>query len=748
MTMTVVAEPQTTELDPITFEVIRHRLLAITDEQVATLSQISGSPLVTEATDFNVGLYLADGAAVAMGRTILFHAASIARVVGYVIDDCSEDPGIAPGDMFVVNNPWKGAQHAMDVGVVAPIFHAGELVAWSGAMCHMLDVGGLRPSSFCIGATEMYQEGLQLPPMKIVEHGRPRKDVLELILAHTRVPATVNLDLKGLIAANTTAARGVERLIGRYGRATVTGVMSGLIDQSERRMRRRLRELPDGVVRSVGYIDNDGAEVDEIYEVALEMTKRGDAIRFDFNGSSPQAPSYINCTMTGLMCGLAAAVLPTIAYDIPWNAGLFRPIEVVCEEGLICNATPPAAVSGGVLEAQWMVEMTAQEALSKLAACSEAHHGEAQAVPAGGPDICMFAGVNNEGERFTQVMLDILATGGGAYADHDGVWTQGQHDIERQTIANAETNELDLPILYLWRGLAPDSGGAGRHRGGLTLGSAWTFTGEEPMEIMCGGHGWSVPNSVGLFGGHPGAENDRLLIERSDVRARLAAGRVPAPEEVVGTRRATRGRYGRFTVTRDDVYAVRPQSGGGWGDPLDRPVAALREDLDGRAVSRVAARDVYGAVLDEHGLVDEAATAERRRELRDRRAVWPIEAPAPELPDGGGLVGVASLGEALEIAGDGARHWTRCRCGHVLCGAGDAWRRHARRAVTSARRLGPAVPRLDERMEVRQYACPGCLKLLATDVTRAGADPLHDIELNLSRTRQKENRNAAQAHVA
>ena len=215
MAMSVQPVSAAIDVDPVTFEVIRHRLLAITDEQAGTLAAISGSPLVTEANDFNVGLYMSDGSAVAMGRTVLYMASSIAQIVGYVIADCQDEPGIAPGDLFVVNHPWKGAMHAMDMGVVAPIFHDGEIVAWSGAMCHLVDVGGLRPSSFCIGATEMFQEGLQLPPTKLVDSGVLRSDVLALILSHSRVPATVNLDIKGLIAANNTAVRSVAELIER-----------------------------------------------------------------------------------------------------------------------------------------------------------------------------------------------------------------------------------------------------------------------------------------------------------------------------------------------------------------------------------------------------------------------------------------------------------------------------------------------------------------------------------------------------
>ena len=207
--------------------------------------------------------------------------------------------------------------------------------------------------------------------------------------------------------------------------------MNGVVELSDRRFRQRLRSLPDAIVRTRAYIDNDGANPDEIYEVGLEMTKSGDSITFDFSSSSPQAPSYINCTWAGLAAGVTAAVLPTIAYDTPWNAGLFRAMHIECPEGLICNATLPAAVSGGTLEATWMVEMASQEALSKLVACSDEFIGEAQAPPAGGPDLLLFSGLNNQGERFAQAMLEVLATGGGAYGDHDGVATQGQHNIER-----------------------------------------------------------------------------------------------------------------------------------------------------------------------------------------------------------------------------------------------------------------------------------------------------------------------------
>lgn len=715
-------------VDPVTFEVIRHRLLAITDEQGATLAAISGSPHVVNANDFNVGLYLPDGSVAAMGRTILLHSASMALITRHVIADCEADPGIHPGDMFVVNNPWKGSIHAQDVGVVAPIFFEGELLAWTGAMCHMPDVGGSRPGSFCSDATESYQEGLQLTPTKLVDSGTVRSDVWNLILAHTRAPAAFDLDLRGLVGANNTAVRAMTQLAERYGAETVRQVMGGLIDLSDRRLRQRLRTLPDATVHSTAYLDNDGG-LGRLYEVDLVLTKTGDTLRFDYSGSSPQAPGYINCTSSGLMAGINAALLPTLAFDAPWNEGLFRPVEVECPEGLICNAKRPAAVSGGALEAGWLVEMAAIEALSKLIACSDELMGEAQATPAGGPDQFVLSGVNAHGDAFTHVILDCLATGGGAYAARDGLWTQGQHNIERQRISNAESMELETPLLYLWRGLVPDSGGAGRRRGGQSMGSVYLVHRGEDLRATCNGHGWEVPNSTGLFGGYPGTQNIREVVTGSDTWEQFARGRIPADtEEIGGERPPMRGRQGMFPMAPGDVIKTVHQSGGGWGDPLARPFDELADDLRHGAVSADAAARLYGAVVGTDGRLDEDASRRRRADLLEARRAWPSARPPVPVPDGAERAG--PLGDALDVVRtpDGAR-FVRCRCGQGLSRLEDPWREHAGLSVGQDVHEVSKAHRLTGELELRRYACPGCGALLATDVARTGSAVRHDVRL-------------------
>lgn len=727
---TTTTDPTTgsAEVDPVTFEVIRHRLLAITDEQGATLAAISGSPHVVNANDFNVGLYLPDGSVAAMGRTILLHSASMALVTRHVIDDCTDNPGINPDDMFVVNNPWKGSIHAQDMGVIAPIFVDGELLAWTGAMCHMPDVGGSRPGSFCNDATECYQEGLQLPPTKLVEGGEIRSDVWNLIMSHTRAAPAFTLDLRGLVGANNTAVRAMTQLARRYGTDTVRQVMAGLIELSERRLRQRLRTLPDAVVRSTAYLDNDGG-LGETYDVSLTLTKSGEKLSFDYSDSSPQVPGYVNCTFSGLMAGINAALLPSLAFDAPWNEGLLHPVEVVCPEGRICNATRPAAVSGGALEAGWLVEMTAVEALSKLLACSDDLMGEAQALPAGGPDQFVLSGVNAHGERFTHVMLDCLATGGGAYEHRDGVWTQGQHNIERQRVSNAESMELETPMLYLWRGLVTDSGGAGRRRGGQSMGSVYLVHGGTELKAMCNGHGWEVPNSAGVFGGYPGTQNIRELVRDSDADEQLSAGHIPGrAADVAGERPVMRGRQGMFPIGSGDVISTTHQSGGGWGDPLARPVAELRRDLDIGAVSTDAAVRLYGAVLDADGLIDEEATDARRAALLAQRRAWPSGLPPVTTPDGSDRVG--PLGDGLEVvaAPDGER-FVRCACGQGLSRAGDPWRAHAAAHVGNDVHEISMATRFTDKLELRFYACPACGALLALDVARKNSPIVHDVEL-------------------
>ena len=268
-----VYDYQRVAVDPITFEVIRHRLVSISEEQAATLSAISGSPLVNDATDFNTGIFRANGEIVTLGKTVLYHAASVAEMIKHIIADCDEEPGIRPGDMFLVNHPYKGALHPPDCGLVAPIFHDGRRIAWIGVCAHQISVGGVPGPQ----ATDVRQEGILIPPLRIVENGEYRQDIMAMVFGMSMAPVNMSLDFRGFMASNRLATQRLDETIRQYGIDTVLSVMDGAIELSHDAVRERLRELPNGIFRSQTFLDHDGVE-NRLYRIALEMAETGDLV--------------------------------------------------------------------------------------------------------------------------------------------------------------------------------------------------------------------------------------------------------------------------------------------------------------------------------------------------------------------------------------------------------------------------------------------------------------------------------------
>ena len=464
MTPIAITAGTATTIDPITFEVIRHKLQAITEEQAITLKRVSGSPVVTEATDFNNGLYLADGSIVTMGPQVIFHTGTMSTVIRNIIKDFAPRDDIHEGDMFILNDPYRGAIHQPDVSIVAPIFHEGRHIAWAGTCAHQLDVGGMSFGSWAYAATDVQQEAMLLTGLKLVEGGKLREDLWQMIMSMTRLPNYLGLDFKGMIAANNVAILRMGELFQRYGVGTVEAVMGAEIDASERRMRERLRQIPDGIYRARDYIDHDG-HTNKLYEVCLAVHKTGDEIVFDLEGTSLQAPGFINCTWSGMKGALFTGLLPILAPDIRWNEGVLRTVTIRAPEGILCNAKWPAPVSGATVCAVWIVMNVAVAALSRMVSCAPAMIREAQAVTKGQMSVLTLAGKNRDGESYGTLLLDSMAGGGGASVDLDGLDGSGDYDVPRPAIANVEANESSGPLLYLFRSFVPDTAGPGRTRG-------------------------------------------------------------------------------------------------------------------------------------------------------------------------------------------------------------------------------------------------------------------------------------------
>ena len=714
------------DVDPITFEVIHHRLISISEEQAATLQAISGSPLVNDASDFNTGIFRSHGEIVTLGKTVLFHAASVAEMIKHIIVDCHVNPGIRPGDMFLVNHPYKGALHQPDFGMVAPVFHAGKLIAWIGVCAHQLDVG----SSGGSAATDIYQEGMLVPPVKIVENDELRSDIMAMVLGMSRMPGNLSLDFRGMMAANRVALRRLHETIEQYGIDTVLSVIDGALELSEKAVRERLRELPDGIYRSQKYLDHDGAQ-NKLYRVHVEMTKTGDHLTLDFTKSADQSHRFMNCTESGLLAGIRAALLPILAYDLPWNEGVFRPMEVVARSGSIVSARFPAPVSQGPLGAMWLVEMVVTDTLSLLVATSPKYIGEGQASPNGGPDGFSVHGINQHGERTAGAMLDMIYVGGGAYCDHDGLSPQGHRHIPAVRLQNVERNESHSPVLTIYRKFIPDTAGAGRNRGGISVGHAYVLHDVKSMRVGFACHCYESPLSTGMFGGYPAACNRRRLLKNATARAMIESGHIPHDtSKVEGELQILPAKIpGMIEFTDQDFHECSPSAGGGWGDPIEREPERVATDIRTNAVSRQMAHDLYGVVLAADGRIDQAATEARRGAIRAERLSWPQKKSLDPAPAKGSAVEIIALaGDRAKFVRIGGTRYFRCDCGHVIAPAAENWKPYARQSTTTAAELGPHIS-LHEELEAIRYACPSCARLHWVEIKLKTEAPLFDIEL-------------------
>jgi N-methylhydantoinase B len=718
----------TADPDPVVRQIVRNRLLAITDQMRLALQSVSGSPTVTEASDFFTGLYLPDGSFATMGHQVTFEAPPVGALIRHLL---AQERPLRDGDRIIGNDPFVGALHQNDLQMCAPLFAGGELIAWAGVMAHETDMGGMDFASWSPNATEIWQEGLRIPAVTLVDAGTLRTDVLDMILAATRLPAQVGLDIRAFIATLNVAADRLAALGERYGVRVVQTVMTHMVQASESAMRARLRELPDGTVRVHDYLEHDG-HTDRLFTVDLVATKRDDRLVLDFSGSSPQAAGFVNCSRAGLAGGVAGALIPTLGWDLAWNDGLLRPVTVTAPDRLICTALPPAPVGSATVETVWVVSNVVAAALNRLLAAAPEFQHRAQAVCSGTMATFNLGGHNQYGERFGLHLMDPLAGGFGAFSDRDGPDAAGPLNTPCPSIADVEVNEQVSPLFYAYRRMAPDSGGPGRRRGGRGAEIALTLAVPE-AEALIMTHGAEVPNATGLSGGLPGGT----------VRQQWGSGMAGGQPTTLGSfdpaRLADLGpKPGSTPMTDRDVFAVRWQGGGGVGDPLDRNPADVVRDVTSGAVTLRQAGEVYGVSVS-NGRADIPVTTARRRALRAARLGVPVdevpEDPGPAAPDTAPPDLAEderwlSLGDRLRLVhgNDGWRVVTTG--GALLCRDHTRWRTGA--APRTMRLQGPAGATLHQDLTVTASCCPVTGALLGVDVHLAGTQAAHELDLDLS----------------
>jgi N-methylhydantoinase B len=712
-------------LDPFLYEVLRHRLWTINVEGALALQRVSGSPLATEAFDMNTAILSGAGEVVIVGPYLLTGPMGQGMIVRWILARAAEDP-IEPGDVFLCNDPYVGSAHQNCVTLVAPIHVGPELIAWAGATLHVVDVGGATAGQVGIGARSILDEAPTTAPVRLVRGGRFDESVEAAYLARSRTPELNALDLRAKLAAVNTIAQRIRTLADEHGSAAIVAVLAETVERATDHFRDRLRELPDGVIRKTAFLDVAHGESVEHLAVTLRLDKRGDRLVLDFRGSSPQAPAIVNCTRSGLLSGVLVGVLATLVWDAPWcPAAIERSIEVLSSEGSVVDARWPAGCSMATMAAGFATTTATALAAGDLLARSPSLRERAMAAWAGAVGSVDVFGEDATGRRFGTVLLDTMASGTGASGAGDGVDSGGFLRSMACVVANVEHIEAQFPLLYLYRRQEADTGGPGRHRGGVGVGYAIVPHGVERIDMVSPHFsGTSEPESLGLVGGYPGATNAAAVAVGTAVRSAMAAGRLPTSADELGVRPRRLPGVAAITLAADDALLVRATGGGGFGDPIEREPAAVALDVRAGTVGRMAAAQVYGVVLD--GIVaDEAATIARRATIRQERLGLSADRVRSERAGDRDAVGATAGPDGWTLETGDTGRVARCgRCGHVEA----VWEADSplagfpavERALTSDEPSSDGEGIADaglggSRFRLVERYCPDCARLLEVD---------------------------------
>ncbi len=571
-------------LDPVTLAVLNGRLVQIADEMDATLYRSAFNPIIAEAHDACHGLYHAEtGATLVQGTSGLpIFVGAMAFAVKAVIDKVARDGNLAAGDTFLFNDPYDGGTHLNDVRLVRPLMRGDAVFAWLASVGHWLDVGGNVPGNFNAKATESFQEGFRIPPVKLVRACVLQQDIVDILAANSRLPQSNWGDLNGQLNALDLGERRLHALLDEYGDETIAAALTSLSARAEALMRANIAGLPDGTYSCDDFLDNDGV-TDRALRIALDLTVAGDRMRLDFSRSAPPCDGPLNIARsTTVACCYVA--LKHLFTDVPANAGCLAPIEFVIPDSTLLGVSAPRPV-GGYTETILRVIDVIFGAFAK-AAPERANGGPFATINA-----LSLAGWRAHGRRW--VMFCFFGGGLGGNPEGDGL-NHGNNPISTAIIPPVEILESLYPVMFTQWALRPDSGGAGRHRGGLGAIYEIEVLAADGAEVFLLGERGKYPPS-GVNGGKPAALNRFVHeSERGEVTPPLVS-------------KVTDVRIGRGQKVR-----LETPGGGGFGDPATREPERVVRDVRLGYVSRAAARRDYKVVLRENGSLDAEATVKAR----------------------------------------------------------------------------------------------------------------------------------------
>jgi N-methylhydantoinase B len=566
------------KVDPITFAVIKSGLDAIADDMAYTVVRIARSEIVKDVMDFSAALCAGDGQMVAQAKTIAQHLGAIPEAMASVLRKFEGD--LHEGDVVIMNDPYHGGMHLPDIFMFVPIFHGGKRRAFAVVICHHTDVGGRVPGSNASDSTEIYQEGLRIPPLKLYDRGVLDKTLEALIKINVRVPDRVWGDLSAQFAAAQVGKRGLEKLMQRYGADDVDAYMQELLDYAERMTRQEIKGWPKGTYRFVDHIDDDGFS-DEPIPIKVAITVNGDGtLLVDYTGSSPQVRGALNSTLSFTHSLTYLSVRCVLAKDLPNNVGLFRCIKVRAPEASVLNPVMPGPCAARALTGYRVFD-------AMLGALAQIVPDRVPAAGEGGNSVICISGLRPNRQPF--IIVDMICGAWGGRPDKDGIEavTNASQNLSNMPV---EVMEAEHPVRIEDYSFVPDSCGAGRYRGGVGIRRSYRILADEALLQMRTDRVRFAP--YGLAGGSPGGRSRNFM-------------------EVGNERKALPGKI----TTRIDkgTLIIHEQAGaGGFGDPLARdPQDVIEDVLDGKITAAYAVEQ-HAVVLAPSGQLDAAATVRLR----------------------------------------------------------------------------------------------------------------------------------------
>ena len=577
--------------DPITEELFRNAIAALGDEMVLTIYRTAYSGVLKNIMDYSAALCDAQGRLAAQGLALPGHLCSIPVALQAVLRHFGDD--IAEGDILINNDPYDGGMHLPDIFIFKPLFANGKPIAYAATICHHTDVGGRVPGSNASDSTEIYAEGLRIPPLKLYEHGKPNTTLFRMIDRNVRLPGRVLGDIRSQLAACEIAARGMTDLVARYGADGVVALMNTTMDYSERLTRHCLAELPDGEATFTDWIDDDQIDIGKPIPLVCTVRKHGDAMEVDWTGSAPQVKGAINNTWSYTAAMSFTAVKSVLSINMPNNDGVFRPIKVIAPPGTITHGKLPAACAARGLTGFRGVDCCFG-ALAKLypERVIAASEGGNTGITIGGYD-----------ERCGRSSTSIFCPAPGAVGHGRMDWTATRRMFANMASFSVEVIEAENPLEVLDYEFVPDTGGAGKFRGGMSQRKTWRMLADEGILQVRADRQTHRP--YGLQGGGPGAAGRNVLDPALTTEQKLHAKLT-------------------MTLRRGQLFRHELPGAGGWGDALERDVSLVAKDLrDGLVTIEGAARD-YGVVArGDPPEIDATATDRLRSKLRITRGRLP-----------------------------------------------------------------------------------------------------------------------------